>query len=97
MYRVFQNPNILSTQEVLFKSQIFISPNPASEIATLKFNASLKDIKVSLYDLNGSLVKTLEDHQTDLMHLDIANLAQGLYFVQVRSESKKTVLKLIVK
>lgn len=95
--RVFQNPNILSTQEVLFKSQVFISPNPASEIAILKFNASLKDIKVSFYDLNGNLVKTLEHHQTDLMRFDIANLAQGIYFVQVRSESKKTVLKLIIK
>ncbi|MBC8754958.1 T9SS type A sorting domain-containing protein [Kordia sp. YSTF-M3] len=95
--RVFQNPSILNIEEVSFASQIFLSPNPASGKTTLKFNTSLKDIKVSLYDLTGNLVKTLNDHQTDLMYLDIANLAQGMYFVQIRSESKKAVLKLIIK
>jgi hypothetical protein len=95
--RIFLDSSTLSIEDVSFESQIFLSPNPASEKATLKFNTPLKDVKVSIYNLNGNLVKTLKHQQTDVMHLGLDNLAQGLYFVQIHSESKRAVLKLIIK
>ncbi len=94
--RVFENTT-LSLEDVSFKSQIFLGPNPASENVALRFDTSLNDVNVSLYNLNGNLVKTSKHRQTDHINLDIDNLAQGLYFVQILSESKKAVLKLIIK
>lgn len=95
--RIFQNPDILNIQEVTFESQILLSPNPASGNVTLQFNTSLKDVSVSLYDLTGTLIKASKHHQADNINLNIDNLTQGLYIIQVRSESKKTALKLIIK
>jgi len=94
--RIFENTT-LSLENISFKSQIFLGPNPASENVTLQFNTSLKDVNVSLYNLQGNLVKTSKHRQTDNINLDIKNLAQGLYFVQILSESKKAVLKFIIK
>jgi hypothetical protein len=95
--RIFENSSILSNEEVSFESQLLLHPNPASGKATLKFNTPLKDVKISIYNLNGNLVRTMKQNQTNVVHLGLDNLAQGLYFVQIHSESKRAVLKLIIK
>lgn len=75
----------LSINNFLKTNQSFVSPNPANNIITvsLKDNSAIE--KVSIYNINGSLL--LEKSNSNIV--DISELKKGLYFVKI--EAEKTI------
>jgi uncharacterized repeat protein (TIGR01451 family) len=93
--------NTVSTEIVDFLSvedfdlkTVSIFPNPTSEI--LNINAQTPISKVSLYDLNGRLLKEEQINGNLMQHqLDVQNLSNGIYFVEIDSGDKSVSKKFV--
>jgi len=68
-----------------------LSPNPVSSWSTLTFNSeSESSANILVYDLNGNVIKTFEisvQNGENNQQLDLQELENGLYFVQLVTES----------
>lgn len=88
--------NLLTgTQELDFKEEIEIYPNPALERVTISLENPLQDVRLELYNINGQLIQFKEFAFMQQEELDISNLATGVYFIQLQSGRKRKTLKLI--
>lgn len=70
-------------------STTFLYPNPTSGIVTI-FGVDETLSTIQVYDILGKLV-----FMSVIPELDISNLSNGIYFVQVNSAESKKVFKLI--
>lgn len=77
-------------------NQLFsVYPNPTSDFVNLRFFNQNETIDVHIFDIQGKLVKEEKSVASTDQTIDIRTLSQGLYFIQVRSENKISVLKLL--
>ena len=71
-------------------------PNPATDkIFIEQDNISGSETLVSVYDLTGKLKHQKVMQNNRKIELDIQNLSNGIYFVDVRTNNKQKMLKLI--
>lgn len=77
-------------------------PNPSSGLITIKYNVKESaPASMLLYDMNGSLVKTLISPQTMYAadyntQFDISELPDGVYFCTLQSGDKKSTQRIIL-
>ena len=70
-------------------------PNPAQGRFTLTLEKSMPS-EVVIYNVNGQIVKSQKtDNQTNVINVE--SLGSGVYFVEVKNISGKTVKKVLVK
>lgn len=82
---------ILSTTEAQkTENKITVYPNPASDF--IKINTD-KDVVLKIYSANGALVK---QRKTVNKTLNISDLSNGNYIIQIENDSNKQNLKLII-
>ncbi len=81
-----------------FSSNLQIFPNPAKGQVKIKFsNSKPNDLIFSLYDLNGKQISPAElQTNTNEIELDIHQLKSGIYFLEISSNNKKAIKKLII-
>lgn len=79
-------------------SKINLYPNPTSKNVTLEFNNPKKENCVlTIYDIQGFPLQTLDIITADKIELEIKDLTKGIYFLQLRKENEiKATGKLIV-
>lgn len=84
------------------KNSVAIYPNPTTETAWLGLNLSLDEVvSVVILDANGAIVQNVMQNEriangTIAIHLNTAQLSNGLYFVQVKSNLLNSTTKLLV-
>jgi len=62
-------------------------PNPFNNSATLIFkNSKNESHTLTLYDIHGRLVQTINDITTNRVEIERKNLTNGLYFFQLRTD-----------
>ncbi|MBR9758499.1 MAG: T9SS type A sorting domain-containing protein [Algicola sp.] len=85
----------LSVNEFNNTNKIIAFPNPTNQILHVKTKSSINNIKV--YDLNGRLLKVKPEMMVNKNHyeLDVSNLSNGIYFLDVRLENFKQTIKFI--
>jgi hypothetical protein len=72
---------------------VALHPNPVSEVFRINSQQDIK--RINIYDLQGKLVKSYAKPQGNY---PVADLAKGMYFVEVQSiENQKQLLKLVKK
>lgn len=95
--------NIASTQFVetlsiveMDANQFAIYPNPSSNLLNIKGNTMID--KVSLIDLNGRILKEF-NFNTQTLHaqLDLTDLTNGIYFLEIKFDQGNTIKKIIKK
>ncbi len=86
------DPATLSTEEFL-ADDFSIYPNPVSDYVNVKL---LKDAKVSIFNINGKLVKSHESFIGE-NRIDVSNLSAGVYLMELSSEGKSMTNKIILK
>ncbi len=69
-------------------------PNPVSSVLTIRSENVVDLIRV--YDVNGRLRKTLMPN-SEMISLDVSNLVEGLYFMEVKSKDGIQMLKFVRK
>ncbi len=94
------NPD--TTTSILEKhnyNSFIIYPNPTNNKSTIEFNNFLqKNHTLKLYDIQGRIVKTIDNITSDIIIIDTDNLIDGLYFFQLNTNKEvRFTGKLIVK
>lgn len=72
-------------------NNLTVFPNPTKSIFTI---ADLKTANISVYNQLGSLVKQ-QAFENENIAVNIADLPQGIYMVEVWADGKKSVSKLV--
>jgi len=78
-----------------------VSPNPVTDVANINFNLTTADfVTIKLFDSNGKEVRIMNRKRLDAgQHAEtfnVANLASGLYLVQLQTASKTTIKKILI-
>lgn len=82
----------LGVEDELFAKTTKIFPNPAVDHISIEGDR-LNDGFVKIFNITGKLVKEV----IDFRNINISELAAGLYFVEINSEGKKAIKKLVIR
>jgi hypothetical protein len=97
----FNTEFVQSMGNATFDNQsISVSPNPATNLITITNSTALEKIsKVSVYDITGKMIYTLNDHNTfNAITIDVSHFAKGIYLIELTSDvNSKITKKLILK
>ena len=74
-------------------SNINVYPNPASDYWMIESEIEIQNITV--YNMNGELIQTLENQHSNLIRLDASILSPGVYFVRIQDANSVNNIKLI--
>ena len=86
---------IILSQNIEFKKTNFY-PNPVqSEFGYITIKSSQKIQKVSIYDLNGKLKKTVKPDQTNALEfqMDLSHLLDGIYIIKIDQVVRKLIIQ----
>ena len=65
------------------ENKLSFYPNPVNDIVTITLNNSESNTQITLSDLRGRILQTLNFKQTDKMTINMKNLSQGIYIIHV--------------
>lgn len=84
-----------STDNIESKN-ILISPNPASHITIIHFDEVKEDYEITLYNTNGQLVRQINPLRNKVKYnLDVSDLHNGLYYINI-AHSGNVVSKVLI-
>ncbi len=99
------NFNTIGINESFLNNNVVIFPNPASNLITIKFDATLlaasakQDVLVDIQNELGQSIKKAGMKQLvngkNEMTLDIADLPNGIYFIQIKNQNTSVNKKFI--
>ena len=84
----------LDLVEQLVKMDALVYPNPANHIVNIKPSAGLTITSVELFDISGKKYYT---ELSNINTLNVSNLSDGIYLLNIISESGVITKKIIVK
>ncbi len=89
----------LSVSDKEFASSIVYSPNPTSGEVLVKFNsANSEQFKLSIYNVESKLI-SIQNEKVQIgdnkFVVDLEKMQSGIYFLELKSNSVKAVLKLV--
>ncbi len=87
-------PNLAVNQ--FSASDIAISPNPATNLISISSKQNIGINAISITDLNGRIVKNQSFENVSNLEMNIADLASGIYMLNITSD-KGTITKKIAK
>jgi hypothetical protein len=93
----FTDIGIPTTIETLNKLVTKMYPNPASNKVTIELTGNLNDFSVSIFDISGKNYGTKKYLFTDKIELDISELNQGMFFIQLTENNSTQTFKLLKK
>jgi len=68
-----------------FEKSFSIYPNPVKDVITIEVNQKLESIQISIVDITGRNIKTINVLESERIQFSIADLNTGVYFLQFRS------------
>ncbi|HNP97991.1 MAG TPA: T9SS type A sorting domain-containing protein [Bacteroidia bacterium] len=81
----------------LLRSTLKVFPNPASEYITVDASAAASPVRsLSLYDVSGRLVRSLERLDDTKLMIDVRSLDAGSYFMKIKFDSGEVIEKISV-
>ncbi len=91
------NLNIGINEEIKNKTEeLFIYPNPANNNITVVYKTTSKKYTINIYDATGRIVKTNEIKNSDETIVNINDLKDGIYLINVK-DGKNYLTKRFVK
>lgn len=88
----------LSVEEFSLDNTFTVHPNPANTIVNITLGAMLnEDAKIIVYDIQGKrLINKTLSKNTLKTQLNIENLQSGMYFINLKTNTKETIKRLVV-
>jgi hypothetical protein len=84
----------LGVQNTSFENLISLYPNPASSIIYIENTSTLAINAISIYSINGSLLRELNDGQ-NFETIPVSDLASGVYFIKIKCNDKVVTKKFV--
>lgn len=79
------------------KNQFTIFPNPSSDIFTLETENPISNANITIADLNGRIVHKSKAENLDNNTIDLNNLSNGIYILNIENKDYKYSQKIIKK
>jgi len=79
------------------KFKLNIYPNPTTDLVNISLEENRLLNEVQIYDLNGRYIQNYLFNNTNQATLNVADLAQGVYYLKIKSEGLFVSKKLIKK
>ncbi|GAB4251881.1 MAG: hypothetical protein Kow0079_06170 [Vicingaceae bacterium] len=92
---VFDNDNLLSTQELNVVKDITLYPNPTGKMLYISAEQNIKAVKI--IGINGMIYDDINVHNKSTINIDFSNLKQGLYILQIIMQDGSNVHKKVLK
>jgi hypothetical protein len=73
-----------------------ISPNPANETINIEISGDLTDAKIRIYNQLGQIEKYISNINYRNIHIEIADLTNGLYFIVLQNGDRQLSGKFII-
>ncbi|WP_303318459.1 T9SS type A sorting domain-containing protein [Flavivirga abyssicola] len=86
--------NSLSLEDSIFARGISVYPNPANEIITIQSEQRTMD-QIKIVDISGRVLKKTTNEVGAIHQIDLSNISKGVYFLQITSEGKEAVKRII--
>jgi len=90
-FNIIVDPDVvISTEDLATQNDISIFPNPANDLINIGFTKPVnEEIIVHIFSVQGKLLaeKVVKNSQ-DLIQMETSRFANGIYFVQVRTEGQ---------
>jgi Secretion system C-terminal sorting domain len=99
LYTYFSSELLLANSDVYLSKAFNFSPNPVSDEINLSFSFEKNsDIQINIINNTGQLMnhqnfKNIQENQTTF---SVANLPNGIYFMQLISEGKQATKRMVV-
>lgn len=88
-----QITEVITSVDELTQNTFSFFPNPASNVLNIKSENNIEQLTIT--DMSGRIVKTINSNNTKQTCIDVADLTSGIYFVQVVSNGVPQVQKFI--
>jgi hypothetical protein len=75
---------------------MMIYPNPASDYLNLKLKDQVKITSVGLTDITGRLVKSLKNITDAEITIELQDLPNGMYYLQLANEKGITAIRKVI-
>jgi len=90
------NGEVVSVKEISGPKQIVIYPNPASEQVFVMMDQKNDLVEILLYDMTGKVVKAQKHSDSSVAGLNIKDLQEGIYLLNIRTGNSVYNSKIIV-
>ncbi|MGB0883050.1 MAG: T9SS type A sorting domain-containing protein [Vicingaceae bacterium] len=74
------------------ENTLSVFPNPVQNTLTVKPANNLKIESVNIYKSSGTLVKNIKQEE---LQINVSDLTNGIYFIELIAENKRTIKKII--
>jgi hypothetical protein len=82
---------------VLLNNLASISPNPVMNSVTIKLNNPQEKLTLSVYDINGKLLKNETCKNTQETTMDLSQFSSGVYLLKITDSENRVVTQKITK
>jgi hypothetical protein len=79
----------VDVNEILHKPQLKIYPNPFTEFVSIEFINPVNHFAIEIFDVTGRKIKTVQGKNENILSVDLKNLNEGIYLINVFSEEEK--------
>ncbi len=90
----------VSVEELFSENNISIYPNPAVNTAALELTVEdVQNVDIRIYDMTGRTIQLFNKTLTtgsNVISLDTKDFTNGMYFIEVSSDSKTSTRKLVI-
>lgn len=92
---VVRDPISTNIEENTLESSLSIYPNPANDQLTLSIGEIEQNVEVRVLDISGKLVQQTSINANSIRNLDISNLEDGVYLLQLINGDDSAIKKFI--
>jgi hypothetical protein len=89
-------PAVTSVSETSNEVQISIFPNPAGNTVNIELPVDIKNAEVKIYNLSGKAEKIISDINSSNLSIEINDLSDGLYFIELKNGESRINKKITV-
>jgi len=88
---------ITGINENTFGSELVVYPNPVTELLNIDLGERYNEIFIRVLNLAGKEVLNKSFKQQQLIELELNNIPDGLYFINIKTEDKYSTIKVVKK
>ena len=81
-------------EESLDATQLY--PNPAQNFLNVRLNKFEDNFEIKILSLNGQTVLAQQFFNTELIQVDLANIAPGMYLVELSNDKARATKKIVI-
>ncbi|MFP4605041.1 MAG: GEVED domain-containing protein [Bacteroidales bacterium] len=93
-YNTNDNTNATKLGNEKAEAQVGLYPNPASDVLKVNINAGERNTTMSIYNINGTLVKTVP-LDGNYKEIDVSELPEGTYMIKIPDEREPIIEQFI--